>query len=350
MTTDLLTRPGTRLWTPQDLEILDAATRREFLAGLAAAGLLAACGDDDRGGGDAGGDAGTQTFTDDVGREVEIPRQPQRIVSLDAGTLGFLVALGRAPLGSCSQLGGSFPERIAGELVGVDSLGDCEEGFPFERIAALDPDLILGWTIFGDESEGDLARLSQIAPTVAIPFDQQNRIAPLRVVGRILGDERAATARLAQFDDRIAAARARVAGRAGGLAVVTAREPGIVTLFGDEFFFCTLVGRLGLSFSPDVTAIENYDRDGGRVDVSIERLDVLAGTDVIVALDPSGVKTEFAVGFDAVLANPLWERLPAVQAGRVVRLGGWLDAFGNSGPIGYEVLIDQLAQAIERFP
>lgn len=40
MTADLLTRP----WTPRDLEILDAATRREFLTMLGAAGLLAAFG------------------------------------------------------------------------------------------------------------------------------------------------------------------------------------------------------------------------------------------------------------------------------------------------------------------
>jgi len=40
MATDLLTQPNARLWAPKDAEILDDATRREFLVMLGAAGLL----------------------------------------------------------------------------------------------------------------------------------------------------------------------------------------------------------------------------------------------------------------------------------------------------------------------
>lgn len=60
MTTNLLTPPA-RLWTLDDLGIRDAATRRQFIAMLGAAGLLAACGDDGGGGNQSGSKAETRT-------------------------------------------------------------------------------------------------------------------------------------------------------------------------------------------------------------------------------------------------------------------------------------------------
>lgn len=67
-------------WSTDDLRILDAATRREFLAMLGAAGLLAACGNDDSGNQDAGGNALDMIEVTNQFGTVEVPREPQRVI------------------------------------------------------------------------------------------------------------------------------------------------------------------------------------------------------------------------------------------------------------------------------
>ncbi|MEM6429247.1 MAG: ABC transporter substrate-binding protein [Deinococcota bacterium] len=114
----------------------------------------------------------TRTITDDFGVEIEVPVNPQRIVSLsDNGFTLPLLELGVIPVGTRGR--GTPPDGLfirGGELLlGVDFdnsdiqyVGD----FPpdLELIAALEPDLIIGF----DYEAIDQLRL--IAPTYAIDF------------------------------------------------------------------------------------------------------------------------------------------------------------------------------------
>ncbi len=78
---------------PSLIEIFNAATRREFLAMLAAAGLVAACGSnsDD----DSAPSGEVRSFTDDLGRTIDVPAQPRRIVALqEFGPGEAVLALG----------------------------------------------------------------------------------------------------------------------------------------------------------------------------------------------------------------------------------------------------------------
>ena len=157
--------------------------RRHFLAGLSAlavAPLLAACGDD--GGGESGGTAADTpastepdvfpaTIAHKYG-ETMVEKAPTRVVCVGLTEQDALLALGIVPVAVTKWFGDApgfiFPWA-------VDKLGDAElpevledtNGVQIEKVAALQPDLIIGQ--YAGLTAKDYELLSKIAPTVAQP-------------------------------------------------------------------------------------------------------------------------------------------------------------------------------------
>ena len=149
---------------------VDDATRREFLAGAAALLLLpAGCGGS--GGGSASGK--TKTVEHAFGR-TEIPVDPERIVDLTGGagvdqllTLGLVPKASwgapAAPNGACEWFD-KVGWPVEAEASGIENVASAD-GVNVEKVAAADPDLIVGWEYAFD---GILDRLREIAPCVGI--------------------------------------------------------------------------------------------------------------------------------------------------------------------------------------
>lgn len=138
-------------------EILDAATRREFLAILAAAGVLAACGsDDDAGAGDDPGAA--RTVRSDSGT-VEVPAEPRRVVAAIGSFETDMVAVGVMPV---------LTSTFAGPWVDLDDSVTITENIPptAEEVLAVRPDLLVGWSWVTQEPVYD--ELVKIAPYVGL--------------------------------------------------------------------------------------------------------------------------------------------------------------------------------------
>ena len=94
---------------------------------------------------------------------VEVPLEPQRVVTLDIGELDAALVLGVKPVGSVTTFAdGLFPEYLGDQTEGIEVVGTIGEP-SLEKIAALDPDLILSNKI---RNESTYAQLSAIAPTV----------------------------------------------------------------------------------------------------------------------------------------------------------------------------------------
>jgi iron complex transport system substrate-binding protein len=198
------------------VEIEDAATRREFLAILAASGLLASCGSDD----DPPAAARTRTVASTHG-PVKIPARPRRVVAMHDQLVGYAIAsLGfehliaiaardeKDPAEAIRQFG-AVPESFEGlEEIGTYSEPDLE------AITRLDPDLIIGLPYEVDKLYSKLVR---IAPTVVVDLEKGNR-APFqrqRDLAAVVGIEEALDERLAQYASRLKEARARHRGLDG---------------------------------------------------------------------------------------------------------------------------------------
>ncbi|HST43054.1 MAG TPA: iron-siderophore ABC transporter substrate-binding protein [Conexibacter sp.] len=268
-------------------------TRRSFIlgaAGAATAAALAACGSDDSGSTtSASGGGSTATATTAAGSgfpitlrdrygETTVERMPERVVSYGYNDHDTVLALGVVPVGlikwipewergvgpwSLRALGDARPELFEGQEI------------PFERIAALQPDLILA--VGHDLRTADRDRLAEVAPVVSTPPGYPSYGLPPNEqalqVGSALG-MRAQTEKLIRgLDDRYAAARSEHPGFAGRtVMVVTPTADGQMSIFADTDTRGRLVRNLGFRQPAEVADLVG---DQFYAYLSPERFDVL---------------------------------------------------------------------------
>ncbi|MBV7282476.1 iron-siderophore ABC transporter substrate-binding protein [Corynebacterium sp. TAE3-ERU30] len=203
-------------------EQLSSFSRRHFLTslGLGAAGLgagtvLAACSDDsgvtpaEDAGSDSsaqGSDAQTRTFTDDVGREIAIPQDPQRLVSTKGIT--SMVALGITPVGIANMEVDlySYPDVLS-RLQEENVVDLNERELNIEKVMSLEPDVIIAATPRDDDYRETLAA---IAPTVVITSGDERKHRwddTLRFFARVMNKEDKAEELLDDYHERVDAFR-----------------------------------------------------------------------------------------------------------------------------------------------
>lgn len=139
----------------------------------------------------------TRPFRDDLGRDVEIPVTPRRIICTSPEITEILFALGA---------GG----RVVGVVRGCDwppaarelpLVGDFSN-VSLERVAALEPDLVIAT---GHEQKRVVAQLERLgAPTIAfLASDIASVRRNVEAVGAVVGEEEKAAEMVAAFDEEI---------------------------------------------------------------------------------------------------------------------------------------------------
>ncbi|MGQ0679822.1 MAG: ABC transporter substrate-binding protein [Actinomycetota bacterium] len=173
---------------------IENITRREFIVGAGAAALLAACGRDDSGNDTSASSTGaptTRTFVDDIGRSHTVPVEPKRIVALNDGNGGRqVVDLGFKLAGLTTRDGALNAELFsAAELEGVVPVGERVVGENLELIAALRPDLIIGYCdkATGEAYHDNLSALDAIGPPVVLIATFEPIFDVYRRFGELLG-------------------------------------------------------------------------------------------------------------------------------------------------------------------
>lgn len=251
--------------------------------------------------------------------------KPSRIVVLDSGELDDVVALGLKPVAMANP-NNTPPTYLADRTAGIASVGDVNN-LNLEAIAAAKPDLILGSTLRADRLYD---KLSAIAPTVfsirpGFPWKEN-----LLLVGAATGEETKAVGLLNDYQRRADALKASLAGKAPTISLVRFM-PGRIRLYANLSFIGVVLRDVGLPRPP----AQNIDELAA--EVSTERIDQAEGDWVLYSSygPPTGTDQ------NAVLAGPLWNRLGAVQAGRVRPVDDevW---FLGLGPVGANKVLDDL--------
>ncbi|NEE03601.1 ABC transporter substrate-binding protein [Phytoactinopolyspora halotolerans] len=284
-------------------------------AGFALMAGIAACG----GSGDGSDDASAETTgnttaepsgapADDAGPvtiehrygSTEVDEPPERVVSVDLPWNDVMLAMGVEPVGYAIDAYMPEPgvpwQELPDDAVAIDGT----DGLPFEQIAALEPDLIVGTFTIDDEQTYE--RLSDIAPTIASPDEHQ--VTPwqelVRVAGEVLDRQESAQEIIASVDGQVAAVADELPGLQGRTFALAQYVVGdsMYIVADEEDGSSVFFQQLGMEmFAPVV----EHGRETGdsRINVSAERADLLEA-DLLAFLVNGGDESDLAdiPGFD----------------------------------------------------
>jgi iron complex transport system substrate-binding protein len=256
--------------------------------------------------------------------ETTIAAPPQRIVTLDPSELDAAVQLGFAPVGTAEYGSYNLPDYVLQAVEGIEVVGTTAQP-DLEAIIGLQPDLILSSKLRHGELYDTLAGL---APTVfaegpGVSFKQN-----FRLYAQTTGAEQAAAEVVGRYEERVRALNASLPAPRPSISIVQMRPDGI-RFYQTANFLGVVLRDLGFPRG------DGQNVDAFAADLSQEQLGANADGEMILLAVVDGAENDFAGG---ILDGPLWQQLPAVQAGKVLEVDSavWIGGVGYGA--AFEVL------------
>jgi len=323
---------------------------RRVVVALAALIVLAGCGSS----GDSGAEssappAGDGAFPARVEHKygtTTVPAKPRRIVTVGLTEQDTVLALGYKPIAT-SEWYGDQPYAVwpwARDALGASKpkVLHTDDGFDFEAIAALRPDLILGAN--SGMKQDDYDKLSRLAPTIAPGKNSTLYFSPwyqqVELVAAALGKPREGRALVEGIQDdyaKVAAAHPEFRGKTATFSQ-NGFYNGLIYAYPDGLStdFLTM---LGFKINPKLTPL--IKKEGEQVGISAERLDVLEADVIVFATEkPSDVT--------ALEKVPTFGKLAAVSERRAVYTDGTLaGALYFISPLSLPYALDRLTPLLE---
>jgi iron complex transport system substrate-binding protein len=305
-----------------------------------------------------------RTIQHDVG-EAEVCDRPQKIVALRPYCLDLLLSLNRQPAGYAEVFsihqGDTFDnpsqqipylgDRITTEPI---NLGTGDEP-SLEALTKLKPDLILGEA---GGTENIYPLLSQIAPTLL--WEQRTTEGKwqqdIQKIAKALGEEERAEKAIAQYNQKVAAARSE-------LAPVVATHPRLLLLganrlaegfyaINHDSYLSGLLKELGF----ELVTVPGQDSGAPSLPVTLEMLPQLArqaDTIFVLGYDLTAKSQSLERVLDKQTSviekewreNKITQSLKATREGRVYFTTYYLWN-GLNGPIGAELILNELRQIL----
>lgn len=274
--------------------------------------------------------------------ETVISGTPARVVALEFRYVEHLLSLGLPPVGVADR--GGY-ERLVGvaadELAQTADVGTRQEP-NLEAVAALEPDLIIGFTF---RHAGLYDRLSAIAPTLLFDYTDLPETGPrqldymkreLSAIADALGRPQAGRAALERMEAALVKARrdlasAGLAGAPFAFAQFIDNAPKL-RLFTDYSMPVQLLEEVGLRNVWD----GSFERFGYNV-TSIESLAGIGDAHFLhIMYGPSHYRE--------LVSTPVWHVLPFVKAGRAHAMP--LDTWPFGGTLSAEAFVGKAVEAL----
>ena len=274
--------------------------------------------------------------------EVSVKEQPKKVVALGWGDAETALALGVQPVAASDWV------PFGGEGVGPWAKGKYDKKPKmigtlepeYEKIAALQPDLILDTKSSGDQKRYDT--LSKIAPTVGVPKGgDQYRISwekQTEMVSSALGLKAKGEKLIAQTKKQFAKAAAAHPEFKGKTITVGSRTSEGYGAYVKGTGRVNFVERLGFTNNPEVEKKAGKDFS---ITISRENLDLLDAD--LTVIGPIGVPAK------KITKDPLYRALPAVQDGRSVVFGDDDDlsrAFATDSVLSVRYALDKVVPVL----
>lgn len=256
----------------------------------------------------------------------DIPAFPLRVVAIDSRLdLQPALALGLPVIGyGHSQPGSWVPLPEGLEFYGSE--------VNIEQVLASDPDLIICAAYNPDSSYWPANRLMEVGPVVPTAIDTSWKDA-FRQLAMLLGMDGAGEQAIAEYDAVIADIRARHGEKLTSRTVVSI-QPGdgvLQAMTGSRMLQPQVLADLGAKTIPPLPD-QHYNTE----------IPAEAFGDFLGEVDGILLATTSPEGATALDGNPLWQRLPAVQAGALIASNGNINYGSIYSAIHVARLIDEL--------
>ncbi len=276
----------------------------------------------------------TVTVTD-VRGEVEIPENPERIVDL-SGNSDILSILGYKVIGTANSDAydyTKFPTYLEETLKGATILGySMQDTMDVEAIMNLDPDLIVISTV----QEKMYDQLSEIAPTVMIKLEALDWKEDVKSLAKVFNKEEAANTWLENYDKK-------------------SKEVGdkIKETYGKDTTYLSFLASGGQFYVFDGAGFGNvlYEDLGlAKPEGMLEQNDI--SLPVVTYEGLASIKSDyiFVIATDEDLKvleeNGVWNNLPQVKEGKVVKLDSSPYFVQGYSSIGRQVLLDEIMEML----
>ena len=243
------------------------------------------------------------TFTDDLGRQIELAGPAQRVLSMAPSNTEILFAIGAG-----SQVVGrdslsDYPEAAKT----VTDIGSTFEALNTEVIISLKPDLVLAAEINTPEQVKQLEDLGLTVYYLKNPVTLEEMYDNLAIVAQLTGHEDQAVALIESLKARVAAVDEKIAplsSRPGVFYELDGTDPAKPYTAGRGTFITLLIDRAGAyNIASDIDGYPQF---------SLEQ---------VVTADPAFIilgDARYGVTPESIAQRPGWENLSAVLNGNVV--------------------------------
>ncbi|MDI4646425.1 ABC transporter substrate-binding protein [Cohnella hashimotonis] len=276
--------------------------------------------------------AATRTYTDAVGRQVEIPVKPEKLVAHYFAS--EMVALGQPMIGT--NYANAKQSLSEAQLSAIEDVGGADLVPNAEKLVALAPDLIV---VPDFVEKGDLEQLAKIAPTVAIAYGT-DEFARLRTLGDLVGRADAADAWIAAYEDKAAHTRDKLKG-----AIAEGETATAFILYGDKKLYVYGPARVGVALYDSLgfvmpESVGDLFAGGAELwkEISIEKLPDYAGDRILLVQSPGSEDT-----LQALKDSPVWNTLPAVKSGHAYVVPA---RWGLNDPLTLDWQLDEAAKLL----
>lgn len=253
--------------------------------------------------------AATRTFADDLGRKVEIPAAPARVVVSDFSA--EMLAVGVKPIAA-----GNNDFKIVftqNAMSGVEAIGDPPNA---EKIIQLNPDLIVMSTVSREIYPQVTEQLEKVAPIVYFSFEQDPIYETFPKIADAVGKPQEAKKWIADYEREMQQARERVKAAIGDKTVSVFRiEKGRLRIYLNRNFAGYMIRTSLQTKAPAAVAAEiAKNKFGSAVQISLEKLPEYAADHMFVIVRGEG---DDQAALKEIESSALWKNLPAVRNGNV---------------------------------
>jgi len=274
-----------------------------------------------------------RTFTDALGKEIVLDKQPGKIAALWYFYPEILTALGEAPAGSTEKEYLSSLSYLAGKLDSTEELGD-KVSPSIEKILSLAPDYILAT----EHHEKIYESLEKVAPVITLNsksvYDDWKY--GIRTVGEIIGKEAEAEQVISEMMKEIENGRDTLKSTQGqSIALILSWDGKTFNVLGEgnPVYKLAFDGENGLGLTPaNFKGVENqFTTFEGMATVEAEHIFLI------------GEMTKQEVLMDELKQNKVWNHLKAVANENVYLMD---TSAITGGPLAIQYALEHIVDAL----